>query len=271
MARKKVLVTGANSGIGLACVLELARRDFDAIGTVRSQAKARVIRDAARDAGVDVRVALLDVTNAQACPRVIERERPFGLVNNAGTSFTGADEDVDDATARAALEPMVLAPMRLARLAVPHMRVAGEGRIVNVSSIYGRTSTPLTGWYQAAKQALEGASDALRMEVAGDGIHVILIEPGAVETGLWGAADEDLSRTGSRYEEAYRRARVGIRLTERIRASADQVAKAVAAAMTARSPRPRYLVGLDAQWAALLDRVAPTWISDRVKRLPLGL
>jgi NAD(P)-dependent dehydrogenase (short-subunit alcohol dehydrogenase family) len=109
------------------------------------------------------------------------------------------------------------------------------------------------------------------MEVAADGIHVILIEPGAVETGLWDAADEDLSRTASRYEEAYRRARVGIRLTGRIRASADQVAKAVAAAMTTRSPRPRYLVGLDAQWAAMLDRVAPTWISDRVKRLPLGL
>jgi NAD(P)-dependent dehydrogenase (short-subunit alcohol dehydrogenase family) len=271
MARKKVLVTGANSGIGLACLLELRRRDFDAIGTVRSQAKGRVVTDAARDAGVDVRVALLDVTNAQACRRVIDRERPFGLVNNAGTSFTGAVEDVDDATARAALETMVLAPMRLARLALPHMREAGEGRIVNVSSIYGRTSTPLTGWYQAAKQALEGASDALRMEIAGAGIHVVLVEPGAVETGLWDAADDDLSRQGSRYEEAYRRARVGIRLTERIRASADQVARAVADAMRARNPRPRYLVGLDAQWAALLDRVAPTWISDRVKRLPLGL
>jgi NAD(P)-dependent dehydrogenase (short-subunit alcohol dehydrogenase family) len=109
------------------------------------------------------------------------------------------------------------------------------------------------------------------MEIAGAGIHVVLVEPGAVETGLWDAADDDLSRQGSRYEEAYRRARVGIRLTERIRASADQVARAVADAMRTRSPRPRYLVGLDAQWAALLDRVAPTWISDRVKRLPLGL
>jgi NAD(P)-dependent dehydrogenase (short-subunit alcohol dehydrogenase family) len=271
MARKKALVTGANSGIGLACVLELGRRGFDAVGTVRSQAKARVVRDAARGAGVEVRTVLLDVTSATDCRRVIEREKPFGLVNNAGTSFTGAMEDVDDSTARAALETMTLAPMRLARLALPHMRRAGAGRIVNISSIYGRTSTPLTGWYQAAKQALEGASDALRMEVAGDGIHVALIEPGAVETGLWDAADEDLAREGSRYEEAYRRARVGIHLTERIRASADQVAKTVATALTTRSPRPRYLVGLDAQWAAFLDRLSPTWVSDRVKRLPLGL
>jgi NAD(P)-dependent dehydrogenase (short-subunit alcohol dehydrogenase family) len=161
--------------------------------------------------------------------------------------------------------------MRLARLALPHMRSAGEGRIVNISSIYGRTSTPLTGWYQAAKQALEGASDALRMEVAGQGIQVILVEPGAVETGLWGAAEEDLAREGSRYEQAYRRARVGIQLTERIRASAEQVARTVATALASRNPRSRYLVGLDARWAAFLDRLAPTWVSDRVKRLPFGL
>jgi NAD(P)-dependent dehydrogenase (short-subunit alcohol dehydrogenase family) len=269
--RKRVLVTGANSGIGLASILELARRGFDAAGTVRSRAKAGAVRDAAREAGVEVRTALLDVTDADACRRVVEREEPFALVNNAGTSFTGAIEDVDDAAARQALETMTLAPMRLARLAVPHMRERGGGRIVNVSSIYGRTSTPLTGWYQAAKQALEGVSDALRMEVATDGIHVILVEPGAVETGLWDVANEDLSRRGSRYEQAYRRARVGIQLTERIRASADQVARVIATAISARNPRPRYLVGVDAQWAAFLDRLAPTWISDRVKRLPLGL
>jgi len=266
-----VLVTGANSGIGLASAIELARRGFDVVGTVRSQAKARPVREAANEAGVEVRTALLDVTDAMTCRRVMERFRPMGLVNNAGTSFTGAVEDVDDAQARAALETMTLAPMRLARLSLPHMRAAGGGRVVNISSIYGRTSTPLTGWYQAAKQALEGASDALRMEVAGDGIHVILIEPGAVETGLWGAAEGDLNRRNSRYEGAYRRATRGIHLTEPIRASAGQVAKTVAMAMAARNPRPRYLVGLDAQVAAVLDRLAPTWISDRVKRLPLGL
>jgi NAD(P)-dependent dehydrogenase (short-subunit alcohol dehydrogenase family) len=271
MPDRTVLVTGANSGIGLASVIELARRGFDVVGTVRSRAKARPVRDVAKEAGVEVATALLDVTDAQACRRVIDRIRPFGLVNNAGASFTGAVEDVDDDRARAALETMALAPMRLARMALPHMRVAGGGRVVNISSIYGRTSTPLTGWYQAAKQALEGASDALRMEVAGDSIHVILIEPGAVETGLWSSAEDDLDRPGSRYQEAYRRARRGIQLTEPIRASAEQVGKAVAAALLARNPKPRYLVGLDAQWAALLDRLAPTRVSDRVKRLPLGL
>jgi short-subunit dehydrogenase len=75
------------------------------------------------------------------------------------------------------LETMVLAPIRLARLVVPGMRARGGGRIVNISSIYGRTSTPLTGWYQGGKHAIEGISDALRMEVAKDGIDVVLVEP----------------------------------------------------------------------------------------------
>ena len=269
--KRTVLVTGANSGIGLATVIELAGRGFDVVRTVRSQAKARPVRDAARAARASVRTVLLDVTDTAACRRVIDRVRPFGLVNNAGSSFAGAVKDVGDAEARAALETMALGPMRLARLALPHMRAAGGGRILNISSIYGRTSTPLTGWYQAAKQALEGVSDALRMEVAGDGIQVVLVEPSAIETGLWGAADEDLKRRSSRYGEAYRRAKRGIELTQPIRASAEQVAGVVAAAMTARNPRRRYLVGWDAQWAATLDRLAPTWISDRVKRLPLGL
>ena len=96
-----VLVTGANSGIGLASAIELARRGFDVVGTVRSQAKARPVREAANEAGVEVRTALLDVTDAMTCRRVMERFRPMGLVNNAGTSFTGAVEDVDDAQARA--------------------------------------------------------------------------------------------------------------------------------------------------------------------------
>jgi NAD(P)-dependent dehydrogenase (short-subunit alcohol dehydrogenase family) len=99
---------------------------------------------------------LLDVTNAQDCRRVIEREKPFALVNNAGTSFTGAVEDVDDATARLALETMAIAPIRLARLALPHMREAGEGRIVNISSIYGRTSTPLTGGIRPPSRLSKG-------------------------------------------------------------------------------------------------------------------
>ena len=124
-----------------------------------------------------------------------------GLVNNAGYGLTGAIEDVDDDEARQVLETMVLAPMRLARLVLPAMREAGSGRIVNISSIMGRTATPLTGWYQGSKHALEALSDALRMEVAKDGIQVVLIEPGGFKTNIWEDLERDLAnREGSRYE-----------------------------------------------------------------------
>jgi NAD(P)-dependent dehydrogenase (short-subunit alcohol dehydrogenase family) len=272
MTERTVLTTGANSGLGLATVIELARRGFRSVGSVRSRAKAAAVRAAGRAEGVEVETVTLDVTDPEGCRRVIDRVRPWGLVNNAGTSFTGAIEDVTDDEARSALETMVMAPMRLARLAVPHMRAAGGGRIVNVSSIYGRATTPLTGWYQGAKHALEALSDALRMEVAGDGIAVILVEPGAFKTGIWDEAEKELDRrSGSRYEDAYRRTLQGIRLSEWVRGHPSRVAKVVAKALEARVPRSRYLVGLDAQAFAWAQALTPTPVKDLLVRKSLGL
>ncbi len=265
-------MTGANSGIGLASVLELARRGFDAVGSVRSPAKARQVQQAARDAGVKVRTVQLDVSRAADCARVIARLRPFGLVNNAGYPASGAVEDVRDDEALAALAVMVVAPMRLARLAVPHMRERGEGRIVNMSSIYGRTSTPLTGWYQGSKHALEALSDALRMEVAGSGVKVVLVEPGGFDTGIWAETESEIAnRAASRYAAAYGRVQSGIRLSRPLMGHPSAVARVVANAMASKRPRPRYLVGLDAQAIAMYDRLLPAEVKDRLARLGLGL
>ena len=272
MRQRTVLTTGANSGLGLATVLELARRGFRSVGTVRSQAKARVVREAADARGVTVETALLDVTDADQCRRVIDRYRPWGLVNNAGSPMVAAVEDVDDGEAQALLETMVIAPMRLARLALPHMRREGSGRIINMSSIYGRISTPLNGWYQGAKHALEALSDALRIEVSSAGITVVLIEPGGFRTELWDNAErQSAERLPSSYERAYQRTLQGIRLTMPLLASPSRVAGVVARALTARSPRSRYLVGYDAQLANLIDRAVPTRVKDRVMRITLGL
>ena len=137
---KVVLTTGANSGIGLATVVKLATLGFRSVGTVRSESKAATVTAAAEAAGVSVETVMLDVTDEMRCAEVVDRVRPWAIVNNAGYSGVGAIEDVSDEEARKQLETMVVAPMRLARLALPHMRTARDGRIVNVSSIYGLTT-----------------------------------------------------------------------------------------------------------------------------------
>jgi NAD(P)-dependent dehydrogenase (short-subunit alcohol dehydrogenase family) len=267
-----VLTTGANSGIGLATVLELARRGYRSVGSVRSEAKADVVAKAAATAGVEVDTVLFDVTDSARCAEVVEELRPYGIVNNAGFSSTGAIEDVSDDEARRQLEAMVVAPMRLARLALPYMREAGRGRVVNVSSIYGRATTPFSGWYQASKHALEALTDAFRMEVARDGIKVVLVEPGGFKTGIWEENARDIARReGTRYGSAYHRTLVAIRLASTFAGNPAGVAGVIAGALSSGAPRARYLVGYDAQALAVMDSLTPTTIKDRVIRLALGL
>ena len=269
---KAVLTTGANSGIGLACAVELAKRGYRSIGSVRSEEKAEAVHKAAADAGVEIETVLLDVTDADRSAEIVPDLDLYGLVNNAGYGVTGAVEDVTDDEARAVLDTMVLAPMRLAKLALPGMRARKAGRIVNVSSIMGRTTTPLTGWYQASKHALEAVSDALRMEVAGDGIKVVLVEPGGFNTGIWEDLQRDVDKRGdSRFGPAYRRSLSLTKLASPVMGDPAGAAKVVAGAVASRSPRARYLVGADAQAIAFWDRLTPTPVKDRLSRLGLGL
>jgi NAD(P)-dependent dehydrogenase (short-subunit alcohol dehydrogenase family) len=269
---KVVLTTGANSGIGLATVVKLATLGFRSVGTVRSESKAAAVRAAAEAGGVSVETLLLDVTDEERCAEVVEQVRPWAIVNNAGYSGVGAIEDVSDEEVRHQLETMVVAPMRLARLALPHMRTARDGRIVNVSSIYGLTTTPFSGWYQACKHALEAASDALRLEVARDGIRVVLIEPGGFKTGIWEEFDSDMSRRGdSDYGASYDRMRSLLNPFMRFMGEPEGAAHVIARALTVKVPHARYLVGRDAQMIAAAQPFLPTVLRDRVTRLLVGL
>jgi NAD(P)-dependent dehydrogenase (short-subunit alcohol dehydrogenase family) len=275
-ADRVVLTTGATSGIGLETAVELAKRGWQSVGTYRSEKKLVALQDAALAAGVTVHAVHLDVTDGDGCERavaeVIDRHGALhALVNNAGYGLTGAVEDTSDEEARQLLETMVIAPARLARLALPHFRAAGGGRIVNVSSIYGRTTTPLSGWYQAAKHAVEGLSDALRAEVASDGVQVILVEPGGFRTGIWDEAEQAVREPSVRYETAYRRSQQAIKLANPLLGDPATCARVIAGALEARVPRARYLVGPDARLAAVVMPLTPSAVKDRLSRMVLGL
>ena len=274
---KSVLVTGANSGIGLLTALELAGAGWDVVGSVRSLAKAELVQEAAADRGVAVRTVLLDVDDADSCREGVAKAQEVtggldALVNNAGYAQSGAVEDVTDDLVRRQLETNVVAPARLARLVLPGMRERGSGKIVNVSSAAGRVSIPLVGWYCASKHALEAMTDALRMEVEPDGISVVLVEPGMFGTDIWSAAQGGAfpPATTARYAAAYAHA-------EALGGRSDKlpdpvwVARTVRLALANPLPLARYVVGADAVGGILAEQLVPTVVVDYVKSVASGL
>jgi NAD(P)-dependent dehydrogenase (short-subunit alcohol dehydrogenase family) len=183
-------ITGASSGFGKALALELLQQGHQVVALARNtDALADVV------AGAPDRVLPLglDVTKAtQIDDAVGKAYEHFGridvLVNNAGFSIIGAVEETDDATLRDTIETMFFGPARLTKAVLPKMRAAGRGTIVQMSSVGGFVTAPGFGAYCAAKHALEAYSEALSAEVAPHGIRVLIVEPGAFRTALFGSA-----------------------------------------------------------------------------------
>jgi NAD(P)-dependent dehydrogenase (short-subunit alcohol dehydrogenase family) len=271
-----VLVTGAGSGIGLASALEAARLGFAVVAGVHEASELDGVREAAAAAHLPagaVDAEVLDVTDEGAARALIEARQPWALVNNAAVVNAGLLVDVPAEDARHQFEVMVVAPMRLAQLALPGMCGAGGGRIVNVSSIASDTTTPMLGWYQAAKAALGSASSVLRQEVQHLGIDVVVVEPGIVDTGIWAKAADDLRRRrpSSADPQAYDRGIAAAGETGSRGSGVEEVARTVGAALHAGHPRFRYRVGAGAHALPLIERVVPTGLRDRVSRAVAAL
>ncbi len=274
---KSVVVTGANSGIGLATALELAGAGYDVFGTVRSKTKADDLHATAAERGVSVETVILDVTDPESTRTGFESiaERtdggPWAVVNNAGFAQAGPIEDVDDDSIREQLEVNLVAPARIAKLVLPAMRARGDGRIVNMSSVAGRASLPLMGWYCASKHGLEAMTDALRMEVSSYGVKVVLVEPGSFGTGIWEGARYPNRHATDDYERAVERAQKGTSTGTRFLPDPVWVARTVRLALGSPRPLARYLVGVDAVSGVVAERLTPTAVSDRVKGLLSGV
>jgi NAD(P)-dependent dehydrogenase (short-subunit alcohol dehydrogenase family) len=184
---KAVLITGCSSGIGRASALRLARAGWTVYASARRPDSIGELADAG------CRTLALDVTDDGSMRAAVDRvEQECGavgvLINNAGYSQSGAIETVAMDAVRRQFETNVFGVVRLIQLALPRMRAQRWGKIVNVGSMGGRLTFPGGGHYHATKHALEAISDALRFEVRGFGIDVILLEPGLITTEFGSAA-----------------------------------------------------------------------------------
>jgi len=264
-----VLLTGASRGIGHATVLKLAGGGWDVLAGVRRAEDGESLL-AAGPAGRITPLAL-DVTDAEQIAALDQAlpERVDALVNNAGIVVPGPVEGLTMEDLRRQLEVNVVGQVAVTQALLGRLR-ASRGRIVFVSSIGGRFSSPMMGAYSASKFALEGLADALRVELRRWGIAVTLIEPGAIDTDLWRRAPdtardaEDALSPELRelYAEHLRGIKKMIPRIQKQASTAELVAAAVERALTATRPRARYLVGTDARLQAVVGTALPTRAAD---------
>lgn len=275
MNKQVALVTGASSGIGEAAVRRLLAAGFTVYATAR-----RV----ERMAGVEQDGAVVigsDVTDDASIEALVERilassGRIDVLVNNAGYGSYGAVEDVPLAEARRQFDVNVFGLARLTQLVLPTMRAQRRGTIINISSIGGKIYEPLGGWYHATKFAVEGLSDSMRLELAPFGIHVSIIEPGAIRTEWTGISADSLeavSGTTAYADQAAELAKAfrGADQNPRMGSDPDVVAKVITKAATAKRPKTRYLVGQGARPIVYLRRALPDRAFDGVMRATLKI
>jgi NAD(P)-dependent dehydrogenase (short-subunit alcohol dehydrogenase family) len=272
-------VTGASSGIGEACAKHLAGLGFNVFAGVRKP------EDGERLTGDRVESVLIDVTDgasvASAADQIgaaVGNAGLAGLVNNAGIAVAGPLEYVDIEDFERQMDVNVTGVLRATQAMLPLIRVGGRGRIVNISSIGGRVAVPIVGPYNASKFALEGMSDTLRRELRPWGIHVALIEPGAVATPIWdkGAAQaEELDRSAppevrDRYGEVIDKIREESEKNRTKGVPPQEVADAVAHALSADKPKTRYLVGRDAKTRGPIAKIMPDRAMDAAIGRALG-
>jgi NADP-dependent 3-hydroxy acid dehydrogenase YdfG len=272
MAAKVVLLTGCSTGIGRAAATRLNRAGHVVYATARRP------ETLAELAAQGCRTLPLDVDDEQsmsnAVDTVINNEgRVDALVNNAGYSQSGALETLPLDSIRAQFETNVFGLIRMSQLVLPAMRSNGAGRIVNIGSMGGKVTFPGGGVYHATKYAVEAISDAMRFEVQGFGVRVVLIEPGLITTDFAKTAVASVGNVEepgpyAEFNKVVSAATEGIYKgpMARLGGGPDAVAKVIERAVTTRRPRARYAVTPSARLAIMQRRLAPDRVWDLAMR-----
>lgn len=262
-----VLITGASSGVGQSTARLLAQHGYKVFGTSRNPAAPGAIPAVALLA-LDVRS---DDSVRECVTAVIDQAgRLDVLVNNAAYELAGAVEETSLDEAKAQFETNFWGVVRTVRTALPWMRQRKQGRIINVSSLSGSSSIPFMGFYSASKFALEGFTEALRMEVKPFNIHVSLTEAGFLKTPMMDKRQVSAARLEA-YGPWRQRAFKAIRDHEQKAPGPEVVAETLLKIISTKTPRLRYLVGSQARITSGLRWGLPEALYEQGKRFTFGL
>lgn len=248
---KVALVTGSSSGIGLECVLALARDGYYTFASMRNLQKAAELKDAAKKENLEIQVIELDVDKEESIVSVIKKiidskGRLDVLVNNAGYGQFGCTEDVSIDDFRKQFETNFFSIVRLVQESAPIMRKQGSGNIINISSVVGRMGLPGSSAYISSKFALEGLVECLRYELGQFGINTTLIEPGVIKTNFFESMKIPDSKKDPKYKQLTENILNGLKMMVEMGTAPSQVADMVLKSLHDEQMLPRYVVGTDA-------------------------
>ncbi|MCF3641033.1 SDR family oxidoreductase [Rhizobium sp. TRM95111] len=270
-ANRSIIVTGCSSGIGAHCAQALKADGWRVFATVRREEDRTPLEDG------DIECVLMDYTKPESIAALVEHVfsrtggRLDALFNNGAYGQPGAVEDLPVEALRQQFEANVFGWHDLTRRVIPAMRAQGHGRIVQCSSILGIVPYRWRGAYNASKFALEGLSLTLRMELAGSGLHVSLIEPGPIESRFTANAlahvEKNIDIENSVHREEYQRQLRRLRGESppaRGKLGPDAVYDVLRHALTARDPRAHYVVTRPARQGVLLKKLLPADLFYRI-------
>lgn len=257
--QKVVLITGTSSGIGQTTARLLSQRGYKVFGTSRNPSSAKMIPN--------VEMLTLDVrddNSVMACVKAVSGQAGHldVLVNNAGYELAGALEEIALDEAKAQFETNFFGIIRMVKAALPLMHKQERGQIINISSLAGLSPVPFMGIYSASKFALEGYSEALRLEVKPFNLHVSLVEAGFLKTPMM-----DNRQVATQQVDKYDRWRQlafnAIREYEEKGPGSELVAETVLKIISSNTPRLRYVIGQQAKLVSRLRRFLPEGVFEK--------
>lgn len=271
MSKKIAVVTGASSGFGLLCAIQLAKHDFHVIATMRNVKKSKVLLDAANKHNLSDHITIhpLDVTSTGSINEFSSFLQQFPtvdlLVNNAGFALGGFSEEVSVDAYRLQFETNFFGVIAVTQTILPMMRSQGYGRIINMSSISGKIGFPGLSPYVSSKHALEGYSESLRLELKPFGIEVVLVEPGSYQTNIWSSVDLIGIKADSPYHDLMKAIMAEIEIGKAKHGDPLEVAKLVAhIAIQKNPPNLRYPIGKGVKLTISLKNSLPWQVLEKI-------